>query len=49
MLRLMSLSLMTLLLCSCDASTPQGGAKREAGDMMFQIDHKRPDEHEKTG
>lgn len=49
MLRFMSLSMATLLLFACDAGTPQGGAKRDAGDMMFQIDQKRPDEHEKTG
>ena len=49
MLRVMALSLMTFLLGACDESTPHGGAKQDAGDMMFQIDHKRPDEHEKTG
>ena len=49
MLRMIGLSLLALLLNACDNGTPQGGAQQDAGDMMFQIDNKRPDEHEKTG
>lgn len=50
MWRVLGLSLMTFLLWACTgSSTPEGGAKGDAGEMMYKIDHKRADEHEYTG